>query len=99
MRVLLLAISLYPDNNNIRNPNSVTHFTDGAHRAPSQVKQLCSSSKRSRIKKMLLDMDAPPPRTLSAHQKHQVHITTAQTTQRDGLVLAHRCRIALAVVL
>ena len=25
-----LAISLYPDNNNIRNPNSVTHFTDGA---------------------------------------------------------------------
>ena len=44
-------------------------------------------------------MDAPPPHTLSAHQKHQVHITTSQTTQRDGLVLAHRCRIALAVVL
>ena len=44
-------------------------------------------------------MDAPPPHTLSAHQKHQVHITTAQTTQRDGLVIAHKCRIALAVVL
>ena len=44
-------------------------------------------------------MDAPPPHTLSAHQKHQVHITTAQTTQRDGLVLAHKCRITLAVVL
>ena len=40
-------------------------------------------------------MDAPPPHTLSAHQKLQVHITTAQTTQKYGLVFAHQCHIAL----